>query len=281
MTGVRWAQRLLVASLIAAWAAGSLPAQDAASSPTAAADVFEGFTRPSLEVTIGSRVDGLVAEVLVAEGQTVRKGQVLVRLDTTIEKLEVELSRLQAESDRNLEAMQLVEKQKLTHLDRAKVLLGKGGITGVEFEQIQLQVKVAALNVEVARTRQQVARLQYERDLARLAQREIKAPADGVVTRIHKDPGEAVERLEKVAELVQLDPLEIVLNLPAATRGRHKAGGTARVRVTGEDAPHEATVTMVDPVVDFASGSYRVKLRLPNPGGKLQAGLRVTVDLGS
>jgi len=241
--------------------------------------VYEGFTRPSLEVTVGSRVDGLVAEVLVEEGQAVKAGHVLVRLDTTIEKIDVELSRIRAEGSKQVQAMDLIERQKTAELARCKILLDKGSVTGVEYEQMQLALEVARLNVEIAKAEQRAAVLRYQRDLARLAERDIKAPVDGVVTRLWKDPGEAVERLEKVAELVQLDPLEVVLNLPVATRGRYAAGRKARVRVAGTEAWQQATVKMVDPVVDFASGTYRLKVRLPNPGGKLQAGLRVTVDL--
>jgi len=273
---------LAVGVIVALAAAGFLAAQPPpATTPAAASsNTFEGFTRPSLEVTVGSRVEGIVAEVLVKEGQAVRKGDVLVRLDDSIEKLEVALSRLQAEADQNLEGVRLIAKQKETELERGKNLKDKGTLTGVEYEQLELQLKVAQLNVAIAESKQQAAKLQLEKDLMRLAQREIRSPADGIVTRLYKDPGEAVERLEKVAEVVQLSPLEIVLNVPVATRGRYKVDQAARVRLADADDWHVATVTMVDPVVDFASDTYRVKVRLPNDGGKLQAGLRVTVDLG-
>ena len=280
MTGLRWMWRLAVVGVVAMTVAGGLVAQQNAAA-VAARDTFTAFTRPSLQVTVGARVEGLVAEVLAEEGQAVGKGDIVLRLDDTVEKIEVELSRLLAEGGKNAEAMELIAKQKQVDLQRGKTLLEKGGITGVEFEQRQLAVKVAELNVEVARNQQRAARLQYQRDLARLAQRQIKAPVAGVVTRIYKDPGESVERLERVAEIVQLDPLAIVLNVPVATRGRYASGRAARVRVGRGRQWHAATVTMVDPVVDFASNTYRVKVTLPNPGGKFQAGLRATVDLSS
>jgi RND family efflux transporter MFP subunit len=277
-----WSWRLAAGAIVALLAAGYLTAQQPpAATPVAALpNTFEGFTRPSLEVTVGSRVEGIVAEVLVKEGQTVKKGDVLVRLDDSIEKLEVALSRLQAEADQNLEGVRLIAKQKETELERGKNLKDKGTLTGVEYEQLELQLKVAQLNVAIAESKQQAAKLQLEKDMMRLAQREIRSPTDGVVTRLYKDPGEAVERLEKVAEVVQLSPLEIVLNVPVATRGRYKTDQPARVRLADAADWHAATVTMVDPMVDFASNTYRVKVRLPNGDGKLQAGLRVTVDLG-
>lgn len=264
-----------LAVLLAATATGQ------SSKATARSDVYSGFTQPSLQITVGSRTEGLVAEVLVEEGQAVSKGQVILRLDSTIEKLEVELARLGVQRSKTLEAAQLVEKQKAVELERARTLLKEGGITGTQYEQKELELKVARINIEIAKTNLAALKLKLQRDLARLAQREIRAPVDGIITRLHKDPGEAVERLETVAELVQLDPLEIVLNLPVATRGRYAAGGKARVQIAGRKQWHETAVKSVDQVVDFASNTYRLKLRLPNPDGKIQSGLRVTVDLSS
>ena len=100
-----------------------------------------------------------------------------------------------------------------------------------------------------------------------------------MIVRVHKKVGESIERLAKAADLVQLDPLEIVLNLPVETRGSYKAQQAATVQISGAAQWHPATVTFVDPVVDFASNSYRVKVRLPNPGAKIQAGLRAKVNL--
>lgn len=277
MNAPRWAARA-AALMLALLPLGAVALADDVAA--ADADRYAGFTRPSLEVTVGSRVEGLVAEVLVAEGARVSKGDILLRLDATIERIEVELSRLRAEAGRQVEAGELIARQKEAELARGRTLLERGSITGTEVEQMELEVKIARMNVEVARSQQQAAQLQLQRDLARLAQRDIRAPADGIVTRIHKDAGESVERLETVAELVQLDPLEVVLNLPAATRGRYAAGQPARVLSDDQAAAHAATVTMVDPVIDYASGTYRVKLSVPNGDGKLQAGVPVTVDLG-
>ena len=63
---------LAVGVIVALAAAGFLAAQPPPATTPAAApsNTFEGFTRPSLEVTVGSRVEGIVAEVLVKEGQT-------------------------------------------------------------------------------------------------------------------------------------------------------------------------------------------------------------------
>jgi RND family efflux transporter MFP subunit len=277
MNRVAFAVGVAAVTVVAVLGAALAVGQTAGDS--AAADSYRSFTRPSLEITVASRTEGLVEEILVKEGQAVVKGQVLMRLDSTVEKLELELSRLRAETDKALEAAQLVQKQKAVEVERARTLHDKGGITGTELEQRELELKIAVINVQIAEANMKAVALQYQRDQARLAQREIVAPADGVVTRLHKDVGEAVERLEKVAELVQLDPLDVVLNLPMDTRGRYAEGHKATVRLADSAEAHEGTVTSIDPVGDFASNTYRLTVRLANPGGRLQAGCRATVDL--
>jgi RND family efflux transporter MFP subunit len=267
------------AAVVALLAAAQATAQTDAATAAVGADSYRSFTRPSLSVMVASRAEGLVEEVLVEEGQTVTRGQVLLRLDSTVEKLDVELSRLRAETDKALEAARLVQEQKSVEVQRARTLIDKGSITGTELEQRELELKIAVINVQIAEANAKAIALQLRRDEARLAQREIVAPADGVVTRLHKKVGEAVQRLETAAELVQLDPLEIVLNLPMETRGQYVEGQKARVRLADDPAVHEATVRGIDAVGDFASNTYRLKVRLPNPEGRLQAGRRATVDL--
>ncbi len=240
---------------------------------------YEGFTRPSRQTAVASRVAGLVDKVTVAEGQTVRAGEPLVQLDSTAERLEVEMSRMAVEESKDLQAAELVAKQAASELQRAEALLTKNAITENELEQRQLALKVAQLRVEAARSNSRMAAMRLQRDEALLQQRTITAPNDGIVVKVLKQRGEAVERLETVVELVQLDPLEIVLNMPAATRPLYKVGQAAQVLLEGSDLPQKGTVTLVDATIDFASGTYRLKIQVPNGGGTLTSGVRARVSL--
>ena len=79
-----------------------------------------------------------------------------------------------------------------------------------------------------------------------------------------------------------VDPLRVEVVLPAPLFGSVKAGAT--VMVTPEfpgAAPREAKVTLVDKLVDGVSNTFRLRLSLPNPGGRLPAGLRCKADLGA
>jgi multidrug efflux pump subunit AcrA (membrane-fusion protein) len=110
-----------------------------------------------------------------------------------------------------------------------------------------------------------------------LTQREIRSPVAGVVVEVMLKPGELTSSNQKdpIIKLMQVDPLNVELILPVAQFGRIKAGQRAYVL---PEAPvggkYTARVEVVDPIVDAASGTFGVRLTLPNPDRKIPAGLK-------
>jgi membrane fusion protein (multidrug efflux system) len=125
-----------------------------------------------------------------------------------------------------------------------------------------------------------LADLELQRTSAEVALRTIKSPVNGVVVERFMHPGEFPKQ-EKILKLAQIDPLRVEVYVPVAMLGKIAVGRTAYVKpespVTGEYA---AKVTVVDRVVDAASGTFGVRLELPNYDLKLPAGLKCTVRFG-
>ena len=113
---------------------------------------------------------------------------------------------------------------------------------------------------------------------AQVDQRTVRAPFDGVITERFRHPGERVED-RPVLRLATLNPLRVDLVVPAARFGQFKLGDRIAVQpeLPGVVASN-AEVTHVDRVIDAASNTYRVRLSLANPGNKLPAGARCSVD---
>ena len=105
----------------------------------------------------------------------------------------------------------------------------------------------------------------------------VRPDPDGVVVERHKSPGEYVGS-EPILTLMRIDPLYVELIVPASKFGTIRKGMTAEVRL---EAPvggaYKATVSIVDPVIDAASGTFGVRLTLPNQSLKLPAGLKCDV----
>lgn len=77
--------------------------------------------------------------------------------------------------------------------------------------------------------------------------------------------------------IAQLDPLRVEVIAPVEMLNSVKVGATAEVRIDPAGGVHRASVTVVDRVVDAASGTFGIRLSLPNTNGRLAAGLRCGV----
>jgi len=137
---------------------------------------------------------------------------------------------------------------------------------------------VAHAHAELSNRR--LADLELNRTTAEIALRTMKSPINGVVVERYMHPGEFPKQ-ERILKLAQIDPLRVEAYAPVSLLGKISVGMQAVVKpeepVKGE---FPAKVTVVDRVVDAASGTFGVRLELPNPELKLPAGLKCTVRFG-
>ncbi|MGD2176060.1 MAG: efflux RND transporter periplasmic adaptor subunit [Candidatus Brocadiaceae bacterium] len=264
---------LTVGLVLASWAQNA-PAQQGASPNTI---VVEAFTAPFRDLEIASEVGGVLRAVEVEEGERVEAGQVIARLKA--ETLEAQLAVSEARVDAAELEIQSARKnyEDLEREWRDVKELAEKGIEPVEKqEKARLEMELGKLSLERAQVQKRVVQLNADRDRAALARTIIRAPCDGEILRIAKRPGEAVEPLGPVARLVSLNPLYVIAQaVPIQTMGHVLVGEKAAL--TLEDLPDrrlECTVAVVDKVADPASGTYRVKLTLPNPDESLPSGAR-------
>ena len=93
-------------------------------------------------------------------------------------------------------------------------------------------------------------------------------------------PGDLASSNQKdpIMKLMAVDPLNVELVLPVAQYGRIKLGQHAQVAPEEPvGGSYKATVEVVDPTVDAASGTFGVRLKLPNPGTRIPAGVKCRV----
>ncbi len=264
---------LLVASIVLA--ASSV-------APRAAETGFDCVIDPSETVKLGSPVSGILSAVLVRRGETVKRGQDIALLEASVEAMTVKFNRFRAESTARVDA----QKQRLelasARLDRARQLVGSRIVSQDRFEELGADASVA--RQELLREEQEriLAQLELERSEAILRQRTIKSPIDGIVVEKRLSAGEYIHQEASIVTLARLDALHVETFLPVATYGQVKVGMSATVfpdkPVSGSYA---ATVSVVDRVFDPASGTYGVRLVLPNPDRNLPGGQRCRVTFGT
>jgi RND family efflux transporter MFP subunit len=237
---------------------------------------------PKVVAEIGSADEGIIDDILVERGDAVEKGQVLAQLDSRIEKLAVELTRLQAQQDVEIRSRQARLGYQHKETERARTLFDKKIVSDQALDEAQVQEDIARLDVEFAAVQQKVAQAEHALARARLERRTIRSPVAGIVVDVGKAPGEFIHEQAPLLTLARIDELNVEVFVPVPRYGRIRPGETAIVEPAAPiGGRHEAVVEVVDRVFDAASATFGVRLRLPNPDGSLPAGIRCKVTFAS
>ena len=248
--------------------------------PLAAAAPLACVIEPSRMVDVGSPVMGILELVHVDRGATVRKGQELARLQGDVERASVQVAETRAKAQAELQAAQSAADFARRKLERSVELEKKEFISPQAVEQARSESEIAEQRLVAAREQQRLSAGELGLARSQLAQRNIRSPIDGVVVERFMHEGERVDE-RPILRVATLDPLRVEMVLPTQHLGQLKVGD--RIAITPEipgSAAAIAQVSMVDPVIDAASRTFRVRLELPNPKREIQAGVRCTANLG-
>jgi RND family efflux transporter MFP subunit len=250
-----------VLSFIASVAAEPLPQLDCVIEPHMISDV-------------SSQVDGVIESISVERGDLVKSGQRLVKLDSRVERATLAYAKRRSTATAEVSANRASADFNERRHVRIKSLY-KDNVTSLDqVDEAGTQARLASLELQRANENIELAKLDYQRSLENLSQRTITSPFDGVVVERFLSVGESVEETP-VLRLAQIDPLRVEVILPVAYLRDIEVGQLAIIYP--EDPvkkSYSATVTIVDQVADAASGTFRVRLTLPNPDLEVPAGLR-------
>ena len=223
-------------------------------------------------VELAAPTAGVVAEVLVERGKPVAAGELVIRLDDSIQAAYLATVKAKAADDSQLRQAEVRLEIANASVERNRSIFEKGLLKGDDWDQIQGASRLAAIEAEAARQALALARLEVVRAEAALGQTRVHAPTDAVVMDVLVSVGEAAGA-SPLAVLAVIDPLKVELFVGADTYSSWQAG--QQVTLRGGQAPEsllEAQVKAVDPVADAGTGILRVQLELPNPDFAILAG---------
>ncbi len=211
---------------------------------------YECLMEPAVEISLSSPVAGVIESISVDRGSPVEEGQVLAKLEAAAEQAAVDLARAKLEFGQRKVA-------------RTKELYSENFTSEYSVDEAVTEARLAAVELEQAQTI--------------LERKTIRSPITGLVVDKIADVGEFVDD-DEILTLVKLDPLHIEVVVPVDHLDSISTGMQATVfpqqPVGGE---YTAEVVTVDQVVDAASGTFGVRLALPNAESGLPAGLRCMV----
>lgn len=234
---------------------------------------------PDRVADIGSPVVGIVASLPVDVGDVVRAGQTLVSLRADVEGANVQAAQARSSIDAEVLAAEASLQLARQRLERSQQLQAEGFVSSQATDQARAEHQVAQQKLQQARGQLRVSAGELGVARAQLGQRRVQAGFDGVIVERFVNVGERVED-KPMLRLARLDPLRVELVVPAQRYGSLAVKDQISVQpdLPGA-APVTASVTHVDPLIDAASNTFRVRLKLPNPGHVLPGGARCKVDL--
>lgn len=196
-------------------------------------------------------IAGIVTEIHGVEGQAVKKGEVLFKLDSRA----TDAARLKSE--------QAVEFATTT-LERQRKLIAAEGTSAKQV--MEAEQALAAAKTELAAAMVQQSLLVGE------------APISGTLVKFTARPGEAADSTTVLAEIADLDRVVAAARVPRAEALAIKVGQVAKVFSTDSDRPINSSIGFVSPQVDAATDTVAVRLPLPKDSG-LKAGEFVTARI--
>jgi RND family efflux transporter MFP subunit len=240
----------------------------------ASANALGCLIEPSRMADVGSPVVGVLEEVKVERGDRVTKGQVVAILRADVERAQVGVAQSRARADADLHAALKAHEFAQKKRERTEDLFNKEFVSSQALDQAVAEAQVAEARLRQAREQTRHSGKELQLADAQLEQRTIRSPIDGIVVERFRDNGERVEE-RPILKVVTIDPLRVEVVLPAAYYGRVQPGLGATIQPDLASLPAvQGKVTLVDHVIDPASNTFRARLDLPNPDGKVPAGLR-------
>lgn len=221
---------------------------------------LSGSLRAVNQAAVKARVAGEVREVLVREGEAVKTGQVLIRMDASDYQARVNQAQGALLAARG--QLDIATKTR----DNNKALLDKGFISKTAFDNAESQFSIARANVDSARGALDVAQ-------KALADTVIRAPISGLISSRTVQPGEKVAVDSRLLDVVDLSQMEMEAAVPAADIMNVALGQEVRVKVEGMQQPLTGKVVRINPATQSGSRSIMTYIQLDNPQGALRVGM--------
>lgn len=228
-----------------------------------------GSLAPKTESRVRAEIAGPVKATFADEGQRVRRGALLARLDDTA----VRDAYLSAKSAVRTAEVTLQNAQR--NAERADRLAKAGALPEKDLENARWNVTNAEGALADARARLASAEKQLRNTL-------VRAPISGAISRREVDPGDVVQVGTALFTIVDPSSLRLEATVPVEELSRLKAGTPVEFTVSGYDRRFTGRIERINPAVDPATRQVRIYVGIPNVEQTLVSGLyaegRVTTD---
>ncbi|MBR2642571.1 MAG: efflux RND transporter periplasmic adaptor subunit [Lentisphaeria bacterium] len=253
----------------------------------------QGTVEPVEFASLSSRTEGTLDILNVDEGDVVKKGQLLFQIDrqnleneVSVAQRALEVCKSEVNTARiSLQLAQIKLKKAEIDYERAKTLRKSNAVSQDNYEAAELAAKEAQAECAKSQSLLRIAealeaKQETSLSIARknLADSEIKAPFDGIITEKFVERGEFVKGGTQIIRLENQKSLEVVCQISALHYNSILPGKTRAVFALDDMPAGEAIVSYRSPSVDPLSRTFKIKILLP-ADTSLVSGLMCSVDL--
>lgn len=220
-----------------------------------------GSLTPLVQTTVRSKVAGDVLELTVRDGQPVKQGEVLARIDTRYLKATLDSQQAALEKARADLALAKVNR------DNSAAMLKEHFISQNAYDSAASTYDADVANEKAAAAQVVLAQLAWDDAV-------VRAPFTGTVVKRLVQPGERIDVDGDIISLVDLSQMEFQVTAPASEIPSVKVGQLAHFKVNGfGDRSFTGRVERINPMTESGSRSITVYLSVPNPDGALKGGM--------
>ncbi len=242
-----------------------------------------GNVVPRRAVIINPKVSGKIEAIYVDEGDRVKKGQEIVRLEQTDFLLAVQRAEAVLESARAaLRQAEVHYENTEKDYRRFKALFEKKVISQQEFDHIDAAYRGARAQLALARARVKEAEVALENAKVQLRDTVIRAPFDGYVTARFVDPGQRAYIMPptNIVEIAEISEVKISIDVPEREFPFLRVGTPVEVQTDALPGRRfRGRISTIFPKVDPRTRTFRVEVTLKNPEGLLKPGMFCRVSI--
>lgn len=225
---------------------------------------YNGEVRSRYESAIGFRIAGKITSREVNVGEMVKKGQLIAKLDPNDSRLNAQAASAEVQTAQaNLALAQ-------SELARREQLYQKQFISKSALENYETQVKTS--QARVAQAQSQAAVSQHQ-----TAYTQLLADRAGVIGMIQAEPGQVVAAGQTVAQIYDLQTLEIQISVPETTIDTLKIGDAAEVSLNESARPYRGRIREISPAANRQTHAFDLRIQLLDADPRIKLGMTADV----
>ncbi len=205
-----------------------------------------------MEAELKPEVAGRVVKILFTEGKTVKKGQLLVKLNDA--DLQAQFKKLKIQ-------LKLANEKE----QRSKKLLGINGISQEEYDNTLSQVETLSADIDLIQ--------------AQIDKTEIKAPFDGIIGLKNIAEGQYINSTVIVASIQKINPIKIDFAIPEQFALLINKNSEIEFTIKGTTKKYKATIYAIEPKIDPNTRSLMIRAKCANPNGGIFPGSFAEIEM--